>query len=290
MDTVMAIPVMGTSGGGVRLSWHVGLGDQFSEKGFRVSVHLNGTVNKREGTKSAKKMLSKDGIDWLTAYGQRWLFDPAKFRAWLPSIGRDDKLRQLFLASIEWLTDPVVVEPEVTTETSPMRFDFPQTVSTYVQFDIYQGEYVLNRKTRIFLSHKGANKPMVRRFDSTLKLLGFDPWLDEDAMPGGTELHRGIHQGMKDSCMAVFFVTPQFTEETYIRGELDLAVEEKTQRADHFVILALAMQDEQGERGSVPQILHRWVYKSPDTELEALNEIIVSLPIQLGPPTWKPGI
>jgi hypothetical protein len=39
---------------------------------------------------------------------------------------------------------------------------------------------------KIFLSHKGVDKEMVRRFEKLLRALGFDPWLDDDAMPAGS--------------------------------------------------------------------------------------------------------
>ena len=39
----------------------------------------------------------------------------------------------------------------------------------------------------IFLSHKGADKTLVRSFKDTLQLLGFEPWLDEDAMVAGDQ-------------------------------------------------------------------------------------------------------
>jgi hypothetical protein len=66
-------------------------------------------------------------------------------------------------------------------------------------------EHVMGlRPMKIFLSHKGADKPRIRNYHDTLKLLGFDPWLDEDAMTAGTNLQRGILQGMADSCAAVF--------------------------------------------------------------------------------------
>jgi TIR domain len=68
---------------------------------------------------------------------------------------------------------------------------------------------------KIFLSHKGFDKPLVREFKSTLALLGFDPWLDEDAMPAGTNLERGILKGFTDSCAVVFFVTPEFKDESF---------------------------------------------------------------------------
>jgi hypothetical protein len=45
---------------------------------------------------------------------------------------------------------------------------------------------------KIFLSHKGVDKPYVREVKSALALLGFDPWLDEDAMTAGADLDRAL--------------------------------------------------------------------------------------------------
>jgi len=289
MHAVSAIYAIGP-GGEPKVVWQI-VNPHFlpADQGFRASVCLNGTYNKREAVRQVVRSLRRDGIDWLTPKGQRWIFDAAKFRDWLPKIGRDEAERQKLLTSIEWLTGAVVVEPELAHETVPY-LDAQPRISTYVQFDLYREEFLVDRKTKIFLSHKGANKPMVRQFFTTLKLLGFDPWLDEDAMPGGTELLRGIQEGMTNSCAAVFFITPQFKDEAYLRGEVNLAMQEKTQRADRFTILSLAMLDETGQRGSVPPILHQWTWKEPGNEMEALNEIIRSLPIELGPPSWKAGI
>ena len=38
---------------------------------------------------------------------------------------------------------------------------------------------------KIFLSHKSTDKDAVTDFQKTLRHLGYDPWLDEDAMPAG---------------------------------------------------------------------------------------------------------
>lgn len=58
---------------------------------------------------------------------------------------------------------------------------------------------------KIFLSHKSEDKTsIVRDYKQTLQILGFEPWIDEDAMVAGTRLERGILQGFKESC-AVFF-------------------------------------------------------------------------------------
>src|SRR5687767_11405383 len=61
---------------------------------------------------------------------------------------------------------------------------------------------------KVFLSHKGVDKEFVNDFKKTLELLGYEPWLDEDAMPAGTSLERGLLKGMQESCGVVFFITP----------------------------------------------------------------------------------
>ena len=48
--------------------------------------------------------------------------------------------------------------------------------------------------------------------DETLEELGYEPWLDDDAVPAGTLRERGLLQGMQASCAVVFFVTPSFKD------------------------------------------------------------------------------
>ena len=52
--------------------------------------------------------------------------------------------------------------------------------------------------SRVFLSHKGANKQIVRLYYDALAAAGFNPWLDEKDMPAGTKIDRGILRGFKD--------------------------------------------------------------------------------------------
>jgi TIR domain-containing protein len=70
---------------------------------------------------------------------------------------------------------------------------------------------------RIFLSHCGADKERVRDYYRTLKEIGYQPWLDEEAMAAGTPLQRGLLEGMKASMAAVFFITDAFKDEGYLR-------------------------------------------------------------------------
>ena len=139
---------------------------------------------------------------------------------------------------------------------------------------------------KIFLSHKSIDKEKVRSFKSTLELLGFEPWLDEDAMHAGVELERSIKQGFNDSCAAIFFITPHFVDENYLGTEVNYAISEKRKKKNNFSIITLVLEED-GKKGNVPELLEPYVWKEPKNELEALREIIKSLPLQLGQPFYK---
>jgi hypothetical protein len=139
---------------------------------------------------------------------------------------------------------------------------------------------------KIFLSHKGADKTLIREYKRTLATLGFDPWLDEDAMSAGTELERGILQGFKDSCAAVFFVTPSFTDENFLATEVNYAIAERRKKVAKFSIITLVFTID-GAKGVVPDLLRPYVWKEPTNDLEAMREIIHALPVRLGDVYWK---
>lgn len=139
---------------------------------------------------------------------------------------------------------------------------------------------------KIFLSHKGSDKPLARKYKETLQLLGFDPWLDEDAMTAGVNLERGVLDGFKQSCAAVFFVTPSFKDERYLATEVDYAIAEKNKKGDRFAIITLVFK-RGTEKGTVPDLLHRFVWKEPGSDLEALQEIVRALPIRVGAIQWR---
>lgn len=148
-------------------------------------------------------------------------------------------------------------------------------------------EYVMGvKKMKIFLSHKTVNKPFVRKYKEFLDTLGFDVWLDDDAMPAGTTVHRGIFQGFKDACAVVFFVTPDYVDKNFLEMEIDLAIEEKINKGDKFAIITLVFEDN-GKKGEVPGVLKRYVWKEPKNDLEAIQEIVRALPIKLGEPRYR---
>ncbi len=141
-------------------------------------------------------------------------------------------------------------------------------------------------KMRIFLSHKGANKNIVRTYKTALDTLGFQPWLDEDAMAAGTNLERGISRGFADSCAAVFFITPEFVDEDYLATEVDYAIREKRQKKDKFAIITLRFNFG-GRQGDIPELLRPYVWKEPSDHLEGLVEVLNALPLKVGAVTWR---
>jgi len=152
---------------------------------------------------------------------------------------------------------------------------------------LHKHEYAMGlTPMKIFLSHKGIDKETVRDFKKSLESLGFDPWIDEDAMHAGVELERGILQGFNDSCAAVFFVTPNFKDELFLGSEVNYAISEKRKKSDKFSIVTLVF-NQNGVSGEVPALLQPYVWKEPKTDLEALREIIKALPVKTGMVQWK---
>ena len=140
---------------------------------------------------------------------------------------------------------------------------------------------------RIFLSHKGADKPLVRNFSKTLKSLGFDPWLDEDDLASGEKLEKGITARLRGFVRAVFFITPNYQDIGFLATEVDYAIQQERAKGDKFKIILIVFKGKRGISGSVPELLKTRVWKTPSNQLEALRDIIKALPIELGPPGWR---
>ena len=132
-------------------------------------------------------------------------------------------------------------------------------------------------KMKIFLSHKGIDKQLVIDYKETLSLLGFEVWLDDDAMPAGSNLIRSIHQGIIESCAIVFFITDDFKDESWIAKEVDYAMQKKV-KDNNFAIITIVFSSEE----NVPEILKDYVYKKVSSPLEGLREILRGLPIEVG--------
>jgi len=143
---------------------------------------------------------------------------------------------------------------------------------------------------KVFLSHKGVDKESVNDYKKTLELLGYAPWIDEDAMPAGTSLERGLLKGMQESCGVVFFITPSFKDEGYLETEINYAIQEKRTKGDKFAIIALQFVGADSAVGQIPELLKTYVWKKPRTQLEALREIVRALPVAPGDIDWRSDI
>ena len=134
----------------------------------------------------------------------------------------------------------------------------------------------------VFLSHKSRNKDVVRQYHRVLQAMGYRPWLDEDAMTAGDVLHRELAGGMENSCAAVFFVTKDFSDERWLRREIDLAVTRQVERGSKFQIITLVF-----DGAEVPKPLQQYLFQHVADHLDGLREIIRALPIELGPARWR---
>ncbi|MEW4372350.1 toll/interleukin-1 receptor domain-containing protein [Paenibacillus kandeliae] len=212
----------------------------------------------------------------------------AKSTSWLLQENKDyfvdlDALTQsypsLFLDSPDWLKGKIEVKLE--------HDSALQSEMSIINFSVTYEEIINLYPQKIFLSHKGANKDLVRKFYKLLKEMGFDPWIDEEDMEAGVKLYRSILKGFKDSCAVIFFITPEFKDEDYLETEVDYAIKQKHVKKQNFSIITLQFKDQNGNKGNVPELLQDFVWKSPDSELEAFQEIIKSLPIKVGTPIWR---
>jgi len=128
---------------------------------------------------------------------------------------------------------------------------------------------------------------MVRDTANILSALGFEPWLDEDAMPAGSNLERALLKGMNQSCAAVFFVTPEYLDENYLATEVDYAIQQKRTKQERFSIITIVLQSIDGKKGIVPELLRPYVWKEPRNNLQMLDEIIKAIPIKVSGIIWK---
>jgi hypothetical protein len=148
----------------------------------------------------------------------------------------------------------------------------------------------MSNAKKVFLSHKGVDKAVVNEFKATLQAIGYSPWIDDDAMPAGTSLERGLLDGMKDSCGVVFFITPLFKDVGYLATEVEYAIRQKREKGDRFAIIALQFVGDDGSVGEIPELLKIYVWKKPRNHLEAIREIIRALPVAPAAVDWRPEI
>lgn len=245
-----------------------------AEKGIMVQISLNNKLRKREAINELNKIINKSDVKWIRPGNNLYNLDLDLAKSEIESLKKYD-----------WLKGMANVRPEIEYEETE-TFGEP-TTETLIRLCIYEEEFLLTQNTKIFLSHKGKNKPWIRQFNNTLKIIGLETWLDEDLMPAGTEIDRGLLKGMQESCAVVFFITPDFIDAEFLETEIDYAIAEKRKKKERFSIITMVLTDKNGKKGDVPDLLKRYVWKEPDSDLECLQEIIKALPIKMENINWK---
>lgn len=258
---------------------HLGAVGQREPTGLTISV-ASGHRSQLKAATDLAKDFANNKIDWLAAVsGGLWLFRSERFKVQFPEY-----------AAEAWLNGDVLIpmDHEIRMKTVTRDGWKSEEPDPWCEFVITPEMVEEQMPKKIFLSHKGgADKPMVRRYKAALDAVGIVAWLDEDAMPAGTELERGLLAGFKESCAAVFFITPRYKDDGFLATEVNYAIAERRKKGDRFRIVSLLIRDADGTTGDVPELLQPYVWKTPISELDGFSEIIRAVPIVLGPATWR---
>lgn len=137
----------------------------------------------------------------------------------------------------------------------------------------------MSERGRVFMSHKGVNKPLVRAVSETLNMIGVKTWLDDEQMPAGQPVVRTLGKGVADCIAAVFFISDAFKDEKYIKHEIDWALDRVAADAE-FRIIPLVLSDHGGTVEMVPEALRYLTWKTV-SDVHVLGAIIVALPARL---------
>lgn len=245
-------------------SWLVRESDE--EEGFLITFRVAPHTTLQRALKLLSSIVAVGKIDWLYEERTGWKLDLDRCFDQFSDLKPPPWLKGIITPLIEVETYENTIFDKIKTETT-------------LRIWTSQQEILLSQPQRIFLSHKGVDKPIVRQYFSVLRTIGFDVWLDEDAMVAGVPLERALLQGMKDSCAAVFFLTTNYADENYLATEINYAIAEKRKRGDLFSIIALLLVDDGGNRPRVPDLLQQFVWKEPTGPLQAIEEILKALPI-----------
>ncbi len=131
--------------------------------------------------------------------------------------------------------------------------------------------------SRIFLSHKGANKPLIDKVDQALRLVGLKTWFDRDDLTAGDALVRGVDNAFAECSAAIFFLSGQFTDAGVIQREIDRAIHEQAMRPDGFRIIPIVLAQHGGSDDRVPAPLKMLVWKTVD-DIDVVPTILKALP------------
>jgi hypothetical protein len=259
--------------------WNMGsrpLFEPYSEESLIVTFRFDQSIKKRNVLKMLEDKLTEKDKKWIYCKNEVWFIELDTMFSVLDSSNVQRSI---------WLRG--VVEPTIEIEIEESKSFGTIKKELVVKFIVTNKEVLLSMPKRIFMSHKGVNKPFVREFFQALKSTGFDPWLDEDAMVAGDSLERSLLKGMKESCAAVFFITKDYKDEKYLATEIDYAIAQKREKGNKFSIITLIFKESNDEQINVPELLEQYVWKEPSSHLLGFQEIIKALPIEIKSISWK---
>jgi hypothetical protein len=140
-----------------------------------------------------------------------------------------------------------------------------------------EGRRLRVENSRIFLSHKGTNKPFVEKVHVALRLLGLKTWFDKNDLAAGDTLVRGVDNAFAQCSAAVFFVSADYVDAGVIGNEINRAIHEAATRVDGFRIIPLVLAQHGGTDDKIPSPLKTLVWKTVD-DVDVVPEILRSLP------------
>jgi TIR domain len=223
--------------------------------------------SEKSAVKKFAELIDRAGITWLYFKDEGWIFDADlvanQFNEFQFDIWFKGKIR-----------------PEVDVEQFDDEFAGRERRSARLIVLLRQEDFKV-RRSKIFLSHKSADKTYVRRVSEALRLVGYKTWLDEDAMPAGSKLHRSINSGFEESFAAVFFVSKNFSDERYLADEIDMANSQRMKFELFKIIPIMLVQNKQLPK--MPSSFDTLVWKEARSDLDAFTEIVRAIPSDYRP-------
>src|ERR1700693_2866682 len=154
-----------------------GIGPLGETDPFEISFNSFSYESDNSTLRHFQHMLSNAGIDWLYARSGRWTFDPSAFKL---------DLSDFMLPA--WLVRKVPVAVEV------VQYDdrFAGEVRRRSRVIVRMEQAEIQSRGPVFLSHKSADKPLVRDIATALGLAGVNTWFDENSLNAGSHLERSL--------------------------------------------------------------------------------------------------
>jgi hypothetical protein len=131
--------------------------------------------------------------------------------------------------------------------------------------------------SKIFLSHKGVNKPLVEKIDRALRQLSLTTWFDRDDLAAGDPLVRGVDNAFATCSAAVFFISSEYVDDGVIAREVDRAITEQAMRKGGFRIIPLVLSQHGGSDDRVPGPLQTLTWKTVE-DSEIVPAILRAIP------------